>query len=198
MGRQRTAAQIQRQATLTLARERYYATRPASTLTTVRRRAIRAFVYNSYSLTTGAGASQLIRVPASDAAITFLTNGTDPDILAKLGLRKPSAVTDPVSPSPRGFTPAKVSLMIGTTTPTARVSPWGTRVIKYSTATTNNSQAHYIAPICADTTATYDEVDAKATALYTLLAGTTATSRLGDLDYARFYLFPEKFTNSKN
>lgn len=195
MGRQRTAAQIDRQAKLALARENHYKNKPASTLTTVRKRAIRKFVYNSYSLTNGAGASQLLSVPGSDAAINYMTAGTDADILAKLGLKKPAAVTDPVIETPRGFHPAKVSIMVGTATPTASVSPWGTRVIKYSTATAGTAQAHYSAPICSDTTSTYNEVDAKATALYTALI---TGSKLGELDYARFYLLPEKFTNSKN
>lgn len=105
MGRQRTAAQIARQAALALARENYYKNKPASTLTTVRKRAIRKFVYNSYSLTSGAGASQLLSVPVSDSALNYMTAGTDALI---------------------------------------------------------------------------------------------AATKLGDLDYARFYLTPEKFTNSKN
>ena len=84
--------------------------------------------------------------------------------------------------------------MIGTTTPTAKVSPWGTRVIKYSTATTGTSQAFYAAPISAPSAVvTYDNVDARASTIFTAIKGT-----LGDLDYARFYLTAEEFSNIKN
>ena len=84
--------------------------------------------------------------------------------------------------------------MIATATPTPSVSPWGTRVIKYSVATTGTSQAHYTAPISGvDELVTFAEVNDKATALFTAIKG-----KLGDPDYARFYLSPEQFNISKN
>lgn len=187
MGRRRTGAQIQRQATLAIARENYYRTRPASTLTTVRKREIDNLVYASYSIKTGANSS-LFKVPASKAAVTFFGGA------ATLGLRLPATITDPVASSPRNFEPAKVVAMVGTSTPTASISPWGTRVIKYSTATAGTAQAHYTAPVSATSAVvTYDNFDSRASAIFTAIRAS-----LGDLDYARFYLTGEKFSNSKN
>lgn len=187
MGRRRTAAQIQRQATLVLARENYYRTRAASTLTTVRKREIDTFVYGSYSIKT-ATASSKYKLAGSKAAVTFFGGAS------ALGLTLASASPDPISAKPRNFKPAQVHAMIGTSTPTARVSAWGTRVIKYSTATTGTSQAHYSAPISGTTPiVTYDNVDARANTIFTAIRGT-----LGDLDYARFSLSAEEFSNIKN
>lgn len=187
MGRRRTAAQIKRQADLAAARELYYKNKPASVLTTVKKREIDSFVYGSYSIKTAA-ASTLYKVPGSKAAITFFGGAS------ALGLRLPSAVTDPVSGKPRNFKPAQVNAMIGTSTPTAKVSPWGTRVIKYSTATNGTSQAFYSAPISASSPlVTYDNVDARASTIYNAIKAS-----LGDLDYARFYLTAEQFSNIKN
>lgn len=187
MGRRRTGAQIQRQATLAIARENYYRTRAASTLTTVRKRETDSYVYGSYSIKTATASTQY-KVTGSKAAVTFFGGAT------ALGLRVPSAVTDPVSSKPRNFKPAQVNAMVGTSTPTARVSPWGTRVIKYSAATTGTAQAHYAAPISASTPlVTYDNVDARASAIFTAIR-----TSLGDLDYARFYLTAEEFSNIKN
>jgi hypothetical protein len=187
MGRRKTAAQIQRQATLVLARENYYRTRPASTLTTVKRREIESYIYASYSLKTGTSSS-LFKVPASKAAVDFFGGET------ALGLRLPASVTDPVASKPRNFVPAQIHAMKGTATPTAKVSPWGSRVIKYSTPTDGTSQAHYNAPISATSPiVTYDNLDARATAVFNAVKGA-----LGDLDYARFSLSAEKFSNIKN
>ena len=187
MGRRRTGAQIQRQATLAVARETYYRNRPASALTTVRKRETDSYVYGSYSIKT-ATASSLFKVTGSKAAVTFFGGAT------ALGLRLPAAVTDPVGGKPRNFKPTQVHAMIGTSTPTARVSPWGTRVIKYSTATTGTSQAHYVAPVSAPTAlVTYDNVDARSSAIFNAVRAS-----LGDLDYARFYLTAEEFSNIKN
>jgi hypothetical protein len=194
MGRQKTASQLLRQQKLVEAREKYYRDKPASTLTTVRKRSIRKAAYYSY-LIAKAGVSQIMSVPISEAALKFFGDTTDAAGLLKLGLKPISEITDPIIETPRGFYPAQVHVMVGTATPTAKVSPWGTRVIKYSTATTGTAQAHYSAPISADASATYNEVDAKASALYIALV---AATKLGDLDYARFYLKPERFTNSKN
>jgi hypothetical protein len=187
MGRRRTAAQIQRQATLAVAREAYYRNRPASTVTTVRKRETDTLVYASQSLKTGANSS-LFKVPASNAAVLFF-GGT-----AALGLRLVASIPDAVPSKPKNFKPAQVHAMKGATTPTASISPWGTRVIKYSTATSGTSQAHYNAPVSGTSSlVTYDNIDAKASTIFTAIQGT-----LGDLDYARFWLTPEEFSNIKN
>jgi hypothetical protein len=198
MTRRLTAAQLTRRAGIVRAREAAIAARVPSTSTTVRKRSLQKFVYNSYSFTGVGGASQLFGVQASEKAVVFLAGNNDADVLAKLGLRKPSAVTDPVATKEKGFKPARISVMVGGTTPTARTTPWGSRVIKYSAATGGTAQAHYTAPICADGTSTFPEVNDKATALYVALVARGATTGLGELDYARFYLYPEEFTNSKN
>ena len=187
MGRRRTAAQIKRQADLALARENYYKTKPASTLTSVKKREIDSVVYGSYGIKSGTASSQF-KVPASKAALDFFGGAS------ALGLRLPAAVTDPVASKPRNFKPAQVHAMKGTSTPSAKVSPWGTRVIKYSTDTNGAAQAHYNAPISAPTpTVTYDNVDARASTIFNAIKGT-----LGDLDYARFWLSVEEFSNIKN
>jgi hypothetical protein len=195
MTKRLTAAQLTRRATLARAREVAIAARVPSTATTVRKQPRRKFVYNSYSFTGTGGASSLFGVQVSDKALNYLTSGTDPEILSKLGLRRPGTVTDPVGRAPKGFQPAKVSIMVASATPTPRNTPWGTRVIRYNTPTTGTSQAFYTSPICSDTTATYPEVNDKATALYVALL---AASKLGDPDYGRFYVTPEGFTDSKN
>jgi hypothetical protein len=198
MSKRLTAAQLTRRATLARARETAIAARVPSTTTTVRKRSLQKFGYNSYSFTGAGGASTVFGVQASEKAILYFAPGGDADITAKLGLRRPSTLTDPAAPKPKGFKPARVSIMVGATTPTARTTPWGSRVIKYSAATGGTSQAHYLAPICADTTTTFPEVNDKATALYIALVARAGTGGLGELDYARFYLYPEEFTNSKN
>jgi hypothetical protein len=187
MGRRRTAAQIQRQATLAVAREAYYRNRPASTVTTVRTRETDSLVYGSHSIKAGTN-SALYKVPASSAATAFFGGAT------ALGLRTPASVSDAVASKPRNFKPAQVHAMKGATTPTASVSPWGTRVIKYSTATSGTAQAHYNAPISSNTPiVTYDSIDARSTAVFNAIQAS-----LGDLDYARFWLTPEEFSNIKN
>jgi hypothetical protein len=187
MGRRKSVALQKREYDLAVARENYYKNRPASTLTTVKKREIDSRVYASQSLKTGAN-SMLIKVPVSVPALAFFGGNT------ALGLRNIAAVTDPVASKPRNFHPAMVKAMKATSTPTAKVSPWGSRVIKYSTDTTGTNQAHYSAPISGITpVVTYDNIDAKASAIFTAIQGS-----LGDIDYARFYLIPEKFSNSKN
>lgn len=187
MARRLSAAQQRRAADLALARENYYRTRPASTLTTVTRREVDSVVYGSILLRS-TSASELFKVTASTPAIAKFGG------LSALGLRTPASVTDPVASKPRGFRPAQVQAMEATATPTASVSPWGTRVIKYSTATTGTAQAHFVAPISAPSAlVTYDAVDARASAIFTAIIGS-----LGDRNYARFYLKPEIFINSKN
>jgi hypothetical protein len=187
MGRRKSVALQKREYDLALARENYYRSRPASTTTTVRKREIDSVVYASYGLKTGVNSS-LFKVPISKSALTFFGGET------ALGLRLPSAVTDPVATKPRNFVPAAVHAMKGTSTPTAKVSPWGSRVIKYSTDTTGAAQAHFNAPISgSNPVVTYDAIDSRSTTIFNAIKAS-----LGDLDYARFYLTTEKFSNSKN
>jgi hypothetical protein len=94
--------------------------------------------------------------------------------------------TDPVTSTPRFWTPAQVHAAVGLGTPTAKRSPWGTRVVK-------SKSASYTAAISSsNANATYDLLDARAKAIYTSISGT-----LGDLSYATFYLSPEVFNNYK-
>ena len=113
MGRRRTAAQIKRQADLALARENYYKTKPASTLTTVKKREIESLVYASQAIKSGTS-SALMKVQCSKTALAFFGG------LAALGLREPSTVTDAVASKPRNFKPAQLHAMIATATPTPR------------------------------------------------------------------------------
>jgi hypothetical protein len=199
MSKRLTAAQLTRRATIARARETIIAARVPSTTTTVRKRSLRKFAYNSYSFTGAAGASTIYGIQASEASVKYLAGDlSDATVLSKLGLRSPSSLTDPASPKPEGFKPARVSIMVGAAAPTARNTPWNTRVIKYAAATGGTAQAHYLSPICADGTSTFPEVNDKASALYIALVARGATGGLGELDYARFYLYPEEFINSKN
>jgi hypothetical protein len=187
MGRRLTAAQLERRQKLVAAREKHYLDKVPSTLTTVKKREIESLVYASQAIKAGTS-SALMKVQCSKAALAFFGG------LAALGLRESSAVTDPVASKPRNFKPAQVHAMIATATPTASLSPWKTRVIKYSAATTGTSQAHYVAPISGSSAVvTYDNIDAKSSTIFNAIKGT-----LGNLDYARFYLTPEEFSNIKN
>lgn len=186
MGRRLSAAIQKRRAELAEAREAYYRTRPASTVTTVRARKTDSAIYSSYLIVNSA-ASEDFRVSISDPAKTFFGG------LTALGLRDPADVTSIVSIKPKGFKPAMVKAMVGTATPTASRSPWGTRVIKYSAGTTGAAQAHYQAPISGvDALVTYAEINTRANTIFDAVKGS-----LGSLDYARFVLEPEMFNVSK-
>jgi hypothetical protein len=185
MSKIKSAAVKQKEAALALARENYLKNKPANTSTTVKQRKTNAYVYRCYSLKNGAD-QQLLSLNASDAAVTFFG-------IADLGLRLPSAVTDPTIRRPKNFKAAMVMAMIGAATPTAKVNAWGSRVIKYSAATTGTSQSHYSAPLCLATGVTnFDLLDTKANALFT-----SVKSKLGNEDYARFYLSGEELTIPK-
>lgn len=187
MGRRKPVWLQKREYDVAKAREQYYENRTPSQSTTVRKRPTTQVVYGSYLIKSG-GTSALFNLSASKSSIEFFNGVT------ALGLKLPATVTDPVGNAPRNFIPAKVHAMKGDATPTARITPWGSRVIKYSTSTTGDTQAFYSAPISGgNTSSTYDVVDGKATTLYNGIK-----SSLGDLDYARFYLTPEEYTNSKN
>jgi hypothetical protein len=187
MGRIQSAAVLERKAALAKAREAYRKNRPASTTTTVKKRQLDAYVYSSYMLVDSAGASERMLVQASTAAVTKMGGAT------ALLLVDPSTVTTTIGRKPKGFTPAQVHAMVGTSTPTASTSPWGTRVIKYSAATTGTSQAHFVAPISGDLNATFAEVGTRARATYTAIKGS-----LGPAEYHRFWFSPEQMNIQEN
>ncbi len=185
MGRIKSAAQKLREANIAKARETALANRPANTATTVQRRKTDRYVYRAYSLKNGAN-QQLLSLTASAAAVDFFG-------ITNLGLQLPSAVTDPTISKPDNFKPAMVMAMVGAATPTARVNSWGSRVIKYSAATDGNAQSHYSAPICIlSGAANFDAVDAQATGLFSSIK-----SKLGNEDYARFYVVAEQLSVPK-
>lgn len=185
MGRIKSAAQKLREANIAKARETAIANRAANTTTTVQRRKTDRYIYRAYSIKSGTS-QQLLSVSASAAAVEFFGR-------TNLGLQLPTAVTDPVIAKPKGFMPAKVMAMVGAETPTAKVNSWNSRVIKYSAATTGNSQSNYTAPICIlSGTATFDAVDAQATGLFN-----SVKSKLGNQDYARFYVHAEEISIPK-
>jgi hypothetical protein len=187
MARRKPAWLQKREADIAQARETYMANRARSTSPTVRKRPTDKAVYGSYLIKSG-GTAANVKVPVSKASVDFFGGE------AALGLRTIASVTDPIMEMPRNFKPAKVHAMKGTDTPVAHNTAWGSRVIKYSTATTGDAQAFYSAPISNGSSApSYDAIDAKASTLYNAIKTT-----LGDLDYARFYVTGEEYTNSKN
>jgi hypothetical protein len=187
MGRIKSAAVLERKAALAKARELYYKNKPASTVTTVRKRPSESFVYNSYMLTDATGNSNQYLVTASAASVTKFGGAT------ALGLIDPATLSLAIAKKPKELTPAMVHAMEGTATPTAKVSPWGTRVIKYSTATTGTSQAHFSAPVSGDVTSTFKEVAQRGGAIHTAIKG-----GLGDADYYRFWFSPEIINIQEN
>jgi hypothetical protein len=187
MGRIQSAAVLERKATLAKARETYYKNKVASTITTVKKRPIDTYLYTSYMLLDSTGNSIKMRVNASAAAVTLFGG------FAALGLTEVAGTQKAVGKKPKEFTPAQVHAMKGNATPTASVSPWGTRVLKYSTATSGTSQAHYVAPIAGDTTNTYAEVAARAGVIYASTKGS-----LGAEDYHRFWFSPEQMNVQEN
>jgi hypothetical protein len=187
MGRIQSAAVLERRAALAKAREAYRKTRPTSTTTTVKKRQLDAYVYSSYMLTDATGSSERMLVQASTASVTKFGGA------GALLLIDPNSVTTTIGRKPKGFTPAQVHAMVSTATPTASVSPWGTRVIKYSATTTGTSQAHFSAPISGDLNATYTEVATRARGIYTAIKGS-----LGPAEYHRFWLSPEQMNVQAN
>jgi hypothetical protein len=195
MGKVKSAAVLERAATVAKARELHYKNKVASTTTTVRKREMDKYVYASQALKTGTN-SQLFQVLVSKPSLIFFGNGGEAAAGATaLGLRAITAGSDPVSSKPKGFTPAMVHAMKGTSTPVARVTEWKTRVIKYSTTTDGTAQAHFSAPISGSAAlVTYDNINDKSNTIFNAIKA----SQLGDLDYARFWLTPEQFSNIKN
>jgi hypothetical protein len=187
VGKIKSAAYLTRRATLATARENYYKNKAANTTTTVVKRPVDTYVYNSYMLTDTAGNSVQMQVQASGPAVTLFGGAT------ALGLVDPATVSISIGKKSREFEPAKVHAMKGAATPTASVSPWGTRVIKYSTTTSGSTQAHYVAPVSGDATSTYKEVAQRAGAIHTAIKG-----NLGDENYYRFWMSPEIYNVQEN
>lgn len=148
---------------------------------TVGKRPLTAVIYRSYMIKTGTPvASEVFGLQGSERSIAFFGGA------AALGLQSAALYTDPLPETPRFFTPAKVNAGVGVGNPTAKRSPWGTRVVKSKSAT-------YSAPISGtDVDVLYDEIDARARNIRTAIQ-----SSLGDLSYASFYLSPEIFNNHK-
>lgn len=141
-----------------------------------------AVIYASSLIKGAAGASSAkFEVQSSERSIAFFGGVTQ--------LQTPLASTsaDPLPRTPRFWRPAHVHAAVGLVTPTAKRSPWGTRVVKSKSAT-------YSAVISSSSgNVTYDLLDARAKAIYMSISGS-----LGDLSSATFYLEPEKFNNYKN
>jgi hypothetical protein len=188
MGRRKPAWQQQREADVAKAREQYYATRPHTTSTTVKVRATDKAVYTSMNVIRG-GTHALFQVPISKASRDFFGGYT------ALGLQDPATVTDPVTSAPGGrFKPSKVLAREGIATPTAHITPWNSRVIKYTTSTTGTEQANFSAPFGTGATSpTPDTLDARASQIYNAIKG-----KLGNLTYAEFYWIPEAASFSKS
>lgn len=181
MGRRKPAWLQQKEADIAKAREQYYASKQHSNSTTVASRPINTAVYKSL-LIQKAGTAAAFEVKISKHAQDFFGG------LSALGLVAVSQdATDVISSKPRGFKPAQVHAMVGGTTPTAHVTAWGSRVIKYSAATAGTSQAYYQAPISSgDNSPTQAEIQTKASTIFNAKKG-----ELGNQDYARFYVTPE-------
>jgi hypothetical protein len=148
---------------------------------TVSKKPRTAVMYRSCLLKSGTPlASEIFGIQSSERAIAFFGGA------AALGLQLTSAYPDPVIAAPRFLTPAKVNAGVGLTSPTAKRSPWGTRVVR-------SKSASFSAPISGtDSDVLYDELDARAKNIRTAIAAS-----LGDLSYATFYLSPEIVNNYK-
>lgn len=187
MGKVKSAAYLTRKATLATARENYYKNKAANSTTTVVKRPVDTYVYNSYMLTDTTGNSVQMQVQASGAAVTLFGGAT------ALGLIDPATVSISIGKKAKEFQPAKVHAMKGAATPTASTTAWGTRVIKYSTVTSGTAQSHYSAPVSGDVTSTYKEVAQRAGAIHTAIK-----ANLGDENYYRFWMSPEIFNVQEN
>jgi len=150
--------------------------------TTVDSRPKQLVAYRSSTLLTGTN-SNLYAVQATSSSIIFF-NG-----LAALGL---SATLTDAAPIPRGFKPAKISAVVGDSTPTVKIAAGSTRrYIKYSANSAGEAQSHYSAPISkVETNVTTDEQKDFATLLAAAIGG-----KLGG-QYGRVSFTPEKFTSS--
>jgi hypothetical protein len=182
MGRIKSASQKLKEATQAKAREDYYAKTKDTVPTTVNPIKRSNFIYASYTLKAGT-VQNLFELNCSQKAVDFFGQ-TD------LGLKDPQTAGLNFTAKPRGFSPAMLRAMKGATTPTARKSPWGSRVIKYSADTAGTNQAFYNAPLCVPGGATDVQlVIAKAKIIAATLYGGSA---LGNNDYARVTFSPEK------
>jgi hypothetical protein len=180
MGRRQSAAILERKYQQAKKREEILKAKTPSNSTTVNRRKTDSYIYNSYSLTDAQGNSNQYLVQASEAAVTKFGGKS------ALGLVDPATVALAISQKPKTLTPAKVSAMVASATPTAKLTDWGSRVIKYSAATGGTQQAHFTAPISGDTNGTYKELAAKASSIYSTIKGS-----LGDEESHRYWFSPE-------
>jgi hypothetical protein len=182
MGRIKSASQKLKEATQAKAREDYYAKTKDVVPTTVNPVKRSNFIYASYTFKT-ATAQELIELNCSQKAVDFFGQ-------TNLGLKDPQTAGLSFVPKPKGFTPAMLKAMKGATTPTARKSPWGSRVIKYSADTAGTNQAFYNAPLCVvGATTDVQAVISKAKIIATGLYG---GGTIGNNDYARVTFSPEK------
>jgi hypothetical protein len=124
------------------------------------------------------GVSQEFIIQGSERAIAFFGG------VAALGLKSEASATDPLPATPRFWVPAKVHAGVGLGTPTAKRSPWGSRVVKSKSAT-------YSAPISATVAnVTFDSLQTRAKTIFTAIK-----ANLGDESYSSFYLSPETYNN---
>jgi len=144
--------------------------------------------YRSALLKTSAG-SLLVKIQASESAVTFFGGLTVLGLIANTGTNLEDANT-----APRKFTPSQITAVVGDPTPTVRTAEGSKRrYIKYSRLATGEAQASYTAPISngVDTTTTLPEQNAKAVVLGVSPA---IIAKLGG-SYGRVFFTPEKYTS---
>jgi hypothetical protein len=193
MAARKTLAQLKKQYESAKAREAYLVAHPPVRKTTVDRRPRTNLAYASYMQketnvvgTISTTSSQIFSLPASDAAVAFFGGAT------KLGLKSLASITVKPVAAPDFWIPAKVHAMVGTDTPAARTTGWGTRVVRTYRPTAGEAQGFYQAPISAGVdNSTFELLEAKAQALYASVK--TSLGAGNAADYARFYLTPENF-----
>jgi len=162
-------------------REAFLARTDRSVKESVSKRPKTSVIYASNLIKTGSPSiSEEFSIQASERAVAFFGG------IAALGLRALASSPDPIPSAPRFFTPAKVNAAVGIGTPTAKRSPWGTRVVRSKSAAYSAAISATIANV------TYDAIDARAKTIYTAISGS-----LGDLSYAMFYVSPEIFNSYK-
>jgi hypothetical protein len=184
MGRIRSVALLTRELAYAEARKTYYET-PRAGKTTVEPNPKDLVLYTSSSYKIGT-ASAVLKIQASSAAIAKF-GGVD--ALGLLASDDTAAAT--ALRIPRGFKPAKISGIIGATTPQAAVSPVsGRRVIRYGATATGAARSSFTAPIGGAT-------DNAQRALFVLIAeAESAAFNAGEGGYGRFSFTPEYLPTS--
>lgn len=179
MGRIRSVARLTKELEFATARQTYYSTpRPGKTTVDKNPKDTVFYTCSTYKIgTTGA----ILSIQAAAAAIAKFG-------MTELGLLATAAGA---ARPPRGFRPAKVHSMIGSTAPTVGVSPVsGRRVIKYSAVSTGDAKANFTAPIGGAT----DDVQR---GLFAALVTANETEfNAGPGGYGRFYFTPEYLPTS--